>query len=80
MGWDWEGGGVLGTWLGVGLRLGGRRGSGDVARGWAETGREEGFWGRAGDISLILRTKYKVRTELLYKANLIGYRSIGVII
>ena len=46
MGWDWEGGGVLGTWLGVGLRLGGRRGSGDVARGWAGTGREEGFWGR----------------------------------
>ena len=29
-----------------GLGLGGRRGSGDVARGWAETGREEGFWGR----------------------------------
>ena len=46
MGWDWEGGGVLGTWLGVGLGLGGRRGSGDVARGWAGTGREEGFWGR----------------------------------
>ena len=46
LGWDWEGGGVLGTWLEVGLGLGGRRGAGDVAMGWAGTGREEGFWGR----------------------------------